>query len=117
MALLSKLQLCCRLKRLCGVDFSLGVMYGCVPLPLGEGGAERRVRVWECVNAGPHPAVFLRLRPVGLALRVLEASPCRARASRGHLLPSGEGHAFGFFANLDNSASMTARNVRGRGRS
>src|SRR6059058_4109084 len=26
----------------------------------------------------------------------LEASPCRARASRGHLLPKGEGHASGF---------------------
>ena len=42
---------------------------GCVPLPSGEGGAERRVRVRECVNLGPHPALFLMLRPVGLALR------------------------------------------------
>src|SRR5437870_7231956 len=42
---------------------------GCVPLPSGEGGAERRVRVRECVNLGPHPALFLRLHPVGLALR------------------------------------------------
>src|SRR5436305_6827903 len=68
-SLLSKLQLCCRLKRLCGLDFTLAVMYGCVPLPPGEGGAERRVRVWECVNPGPHPGRFLRLRPIGLALR------------------------------------------------
>src|SRR5207248_7018611 len=30
---------------------------GCVPLPSGEGGAERRVRVRECVNLGPHPAL------------------------------------------------------------
>src|SRR5438034_5998263 len=43
---------------------------GRVPLPSGEGGAERRVRVRECVNLGPHPALFI------------EASPCRARASR-----------------------------------
>src|SRR5205823_2329008 len=26
-------------------------------------------RLKECVNLGPHPALFLRLRPVGLALR------------------------------------------------
>ena len=26
-------------------------------LPSGEGGAERRVRVRECVNLGPHPAL------------------------------------------------------------
>src|SRR5438046_6199376 len=32
-------------------------MYVCVPLPSGEGGAERRVRVKECVNLGPHPAL------------------------------------------------------------
>src|SRR5438046_4391251 len=32
-------------------------MYVCVPLPSGEGGAERRVRVRECVNLGPHPAL------------------------------------------------------------
>ena len=34
-------------------------------------------------HARPHPALFLRLRPIGLALR-------------GHLLPKGEGHARGF---------------------
>src|ERR1041384_5759062 len=34
--------------------------------------------------------------------RFLEAPPCRARASRGVLLPKGEGHALHFFANLDN---------------
>src|SRR5207253_2111933 len=53
-------------------------------------GAERRVRVRECVNLGPHPALSL-------------GSPCRARASPGHLLPRGEGHALRLFANLDNS--------------
>ena len=25
-------------------------------LPSGEGGAERRVRVGDCINLGPHPA-------------------------------------------------------------
>src|SRR5438128_2247690 len=79
----------CRLKRSCGVDFSLAVMYGCVPLPPGEGGPERRVRVWECVNPGPHPAVFLRLRPVGLALRA-------ATFSQREILPKGEGPALQF---------------------
>src|SRR5205823_15056777 len=34
-------------------------------------------------RARPHPALFLRLRPIGLALS-------------GHLLPKGEGHARGF---------------------
>src|SRR5438876_7068716 len=59
-------------------------MCACVPLPPGEGGAERRVRVWECVNPGPSSGPFL------------EASPYRARASRGHPLPKGEGHALRF---------------------
>src|SRR5207248_606864 len=34
---------------------------------------------------------------------LLEASPYRACASRGHLLPKGEGHALRFIANLDNN--------------
>src|SRR5439155_4060495 len=48
-----------------------------------------RVRVLECVDPGPHPALSLRLRPIGLALRGAV------------LLPKGEGHVFQFFANLD----------------
>src|SRR6266487_1398908 len=49
---------------------------GNVPLPLGEGGAKRRVRAGNAPSSGP----LLRLRPFGLALRP------------GHLLPEGEGH-------------------------
>src|SRR5437867_10158565 len=45
-------------------------------LPLGEGGAKRRVRAGYAPSSGP----LLRLRPIGLALRP------------GHLLPEGEGH-------------------------
>src|SRR5436190_12049853 len=52
---------------------------GCVPLPSGEGGAERRVRVRECVKSWP------------------------SSGPPGHLLPKGEGHALRLFANLDNS--------------
>src|SRR5205823_12981162 len=61
-------------------------------LPSGEGGAERRVRVRECVNLGPHPALratFSRREkdmPSGCSLiwttlinsTSLEASRCRA---------------------------------------
>src|SRR5438874_13707850 len=59
---------------------------GVSPSPSGRG---RRGAPGEGENAEmsrharPHPALFLRLRPIGLALR-------------GHLLPKGEGHARGF---------------------
>src|SRR5438477_6873775 len=45
---------------------------------------KRRVRVKDAGHHGPHPALFLRLRPVGLALRATV------------LLPKGEGPASGF---------------------
>src|SRR6266545_6937975 len=54
----------------------LETCFGDVPLPLGEGGAKRRVRAGNAPSSGP----LLRLRPFGLALRP------------GHLLPEGEGH-------------------------
>src|SRR5438132_876491 len=43
-----------------------------IPLPLGEGGTlkARRVRVTSLCKSGD-PQLFLRLRPVGLALRAL----------------------------------------------
>src|SRR5438128_3282589 len=56
--LLSKLQSCVLGSNACVARVSVWPSCkGCVPLPSAEGGAERRVRVRECVNLGPHPAL------------------------------------------------------------